>query len=232
MRNILTNAGMQKRLKKLSNAREAMLKNVDNLHVKLQKGNSKTGSKCYTVSLLPIIDCSNCDKCSKDCYDLRNDMIYPAVIEDRAKNSAIHKTNPERFWDEIDKGIKKSHVTELRINVGGDLSNDDFKYVAKVGRSNPETMIVFFTKNYTGINNFLNNHRFPKNVRPIMSRWKGMEMDNPYNLPCSHVLYEDGKTTAPFYGSYYCGGNCTECATKGEGCWTLKKGEHVIFNAH
>lgn len=232
MRNKLTEAGMKKRLGKLMTARKEMLKSVDKQHVKLQKGNSKTGSMCYTVSLLPIIDCTNCSKCSKDCYDLRNDMIYPAVINDRAKNSAIHKADPKRFWDEVDAGIKGSFITELRINVGGDLSDDDFAYVAKIGRANPKTMILFFTKNYKGINKFLEHHKFPKNVRPIMSCWEGMKMDNPNNLPCSHVLYEDGKTTAPEYGAHYCGGNCTECAFEGKGCWTLKKGEHVIFKAH
>ena len=93
-------------------------------------------------------------------------------------------------------------------------------------------MILFFTKNYKGINKFLDNNSFPSNVRPIMSAWENMEMDNPHNLPNSHVLYEDGRTTAPEYGAVYCGGNCSECAFKGEGCWNLKNGEHVVFMAH
>jgi hypothetical protein len=57
-------------------------------------------------------------------------------------------------------------------------------------------------------------------------------MDNRHNLPVSHVLYADGRTTAPKFGSYYCGGNCSECNYKGEGCWILKRGESVIFPAH
>ena len=128
--------------------------------------------------------------------------------------------------------VKANFVTELRINVGGDLSDDDFAYVTELGRKNPRTMILFFTKNYKGINKYLTNNDFPENVKTLMSASKGIDMENPNNLPCSHVLWEDGTTTAPQYGAVYCGGNCSECAFKGEGCWNLKKDEHVIFKAH
>lgn len=223
---------MTARLQKMLLKRAAILEEVDNYHVKLQKGNSKTGSNCYTVSLIPIVDCANCAACKKKCYDIRNDCWRPTVQDDRAKNSAIHKAARERYWAEIDTQVKANYVTELRINVGGDLDDEDFPYVAKLGEENPRTMILFFTKNYSGINRFLSRGNFPGNVKPIMSAWPGMELDNPFNLPCSHILWADGSTTAPEYGAYYCGGNCSECAFKGEGCWTLKRGEHVIFKAH
>ena len=229
---VISNEAIENRIKKLIEKRNEMINNIDNVHVKLQKGNRKTGSNCYTVSLAPIIDCSNCSGCKGQCYDIRNDVIYPQVIADRAKNSAIHKMQPNRYWHEIDQQIKANFVTELRLNVGGDLTDNDFEYVATLGKENPRTMILFFTKNYKGINKFLENNSFPENVKPIMSAWEGMEMDNPHNLPCSHVLYEDGRTTAPEYGAVYCGGNCSECAFNGDGCWNLKRGEHVIFKAH
>ena len=221
------------RVKKLIEIRKRMEKEVSNLHVKLQQGNRKTGANCWTVSLLPVVDCVNCSECKWDCYDLKNDMIYPTVINDRCKNSAIHKLDRQRFWSEVDVQIKANFVTELRINVGGDLDYKDFYYVKELGEKNPKTMIFFFTKNYEGINSWLDQrNEFPENVHPIMSAWCGMEMKNPYNLPEAHVLYEDGKTTAPSFGAYYCSGNCSECAFKGEGCWNLKRGEHVIFRAH
>lgn len=223
---------VMRRASKLLTIREEMLKNVDNLHVKLQPGNNKTGKNCYTVSLAPIVDCINCGECMWNCYDIRNDVRFPNVYNDRAKNSAIHKMDSKRYWNEISMQVKVNAVRELRINVGGDLNDDDFQYVAKIGRENPKTRILFFTKNYKGINKYLEHHRFPKNVRPIMSAWEGMEMDNPNKLPCSHVLYEDGRTTAPEYGAVYCGGNCSECACEDKGCWTLKKNEHVVFKAH
>ena len=232
MAKYISKESMQKRIEMLKAKRTEMLKKVNELHVKIQRGNRKTGASCYTVSILPVIDCKNCSGCWFNCYDLKSDLIYPAVIEDRCKNSAIHKADPKRFWAEVDMQIKANFVKEMRINVGGDLEYDDFCSVAELGRQNPKTMILFFTKNYDDINTFLDTQAFPENVRPIMSAWEGIEMDNRHNLPCSHVLYEDGRTTAPEYGSVYCGGNCSECAFEGKGCWTLKHGESVIFRAH
>ena len=227
-----TPKGLQSRLAKLIKAIEEMENKVDELHVKLQKGNSKTGENCWTVSLMPIIDCPMCIECRYQCYDLRNDLRFPKVIDDRARNSIIHKHDIKRYWSEIDAQIKANNVKELRINVGGDLTERDFHYVAMLGKQNVETKILFFTKNYKGINKFLSEESFPSNVKAIMSVWEGMKLENPYNLPCSHVLYDDGRTTAPSYGAYYCTGNCSECAFNERGCWTLKEGEHVVFHAH
>ena len=216
----------------LKNKRNEMMNGVENLHVKIQQGNRKTGVNCWTVSLLPAVDCPNCKECIKNCYDLKSDMIYKQVVNDRCRNSAIHKADAKRYWDEVDMQVKANFIRELRLNVGGDLNDDDFKYVAELGRKNPAVQVLFFTKNYRGINKFLDNDRFPDNVHPIMSAWEGVTMENPHNLPCAHVLYEDGRTTAPQYGAYFCQGNCSECSFKGEGCWNLKHNEHVIFRVH
>lgn len=213
--------------------REEYLKDIENTHVKLQKGNSKTGQNCWTVSLIPIADCGhNCEHCKKECYDILNVCWQPAVQNDRARNSAIHKADPERYWEEIGMQIKLNCVTELRINVGGDLSDVDFPLINKIAKENPKCDFLFFTKSYEEINKFLDGKEFEPNVHPIMSAWEDTPMDNKHNLPVSHVLYADGRTTAPMFGSYYCGGNCSECNYNGEGCWKLKKGESVIFPAH
>ena len=227
-----TKEGFKKRMKSITDVRNELLLHASELHVKLQPGNTKTGPACWTVSLMPVIDCVNCKWCRFNCYDLKSDLRMKQTVYDRARNSVIHETDPKRFWSEIDMQIKANYVTELRFNVGGDLAEDDFEYVAKLGRINPKTSFLFFTKNYKGINNYLLHHRFPKNVHPIMSAWEGLEMENPNRLPEAHVLYDDGRTTAPEFGAYYCQGNCSECHYKEEGCWTLKKGQHVIFREH
>lgn len=223
---------LKDRAQNLLEKRNKMLKDADELHVKIQQGNKKTGVNCWTVSLLPVVDCVNCKECSKDCYDLKSDMIYKSVVEDRCRNSVIHKQDRERYWSEIDLQIKANFIRELRLNVGGDLDDEDFHYVAELGRNNPKIKILFFTKNYKGINKYLSHDTFPDNVRAILSAWINTPMDNPYNLPCAHVLYESGATTAPDYGAIYCKGNCSECAFNEDGCWTLGKGGHVIFKVH
>ena len=216
--------------------REEFMKkeNINNIHVKLQKGNSKTGVNCWTVSFIPIADCPNCSQCKSFCYDIINVCFQPKVKTDRARNSAIHKDDINRFWEEVSMGIKLNSVTELRLCVGGDLSKEDFPYVNKIARENPRCDILFFTKTYDGINEFLDHNEYPSNVHPIMSACENMEMDNRHNLPTAHILFADGRTTAPEYGAILCQGNCSTCHynIKNRGCWELKKGEAVVFPAH
>ena len=65
----------------------------------------------------------------------------------------------------------------------------------------------------------------------IFSAWRGLRMDNPFQLPEAHVRYKDGTTTARS-DAKECGGNCTECACTSGGCWSLHTGEQVVFNEH
>lgn len=221
------------RVQKMVNLRNEYIKDIDNVHVKLQQGNSKTGRSVYTVSLIPIADCGhNCKECKKQCYDVINVCFQPKVQNDRARNSALHKVDPERFWNEVSYGIKYNCISTIRINVGGDVNAADLPLINKIAKENPKCDFLFFTKSYEEVNEFLNNNTFEPNVHCIMSAWENTEMKNPHNLPVSHVLYADGRTTAPEYGSYYCGGNCAHCKYNDEGCWTLKNGESVIFPAH
>lgn len=224
---------MRKRIKQMVELRDQIIADgVEKHHVRLQRGNNKTGENCYTVSLIPIVDCPNCDGCAKNCYDLRNVCWQPNVQFDRARNSAIHEVDPDRYWKEIEDKINELMVTELRGNVGGDYNYDDFVHIGKITKANPRCDILFFTKSYDDINKYLDEYMRPKNMKPIMSAWPGMKMNNPHNLPVSHVLWEDGSTTAPDYGAYFCNGNCSRCHFNGEGCWILKDGENVVFKAH
>ena len=223
---------LEARVKEMIRLRDEFLADVSNCHVKLQEGNSKTGKRVMTVSLIPIVDCKNCSHCGPECYDVRNDCCYPSVRKSRAINSAIHKADIERFWNEIEMQLKAFYVECLRINVGGDLTAKDFELLTEVAERNPQVTFLFFTKNYDEANDYLDKRDFPENVQCIFSAWEGMEMKNPHNMPCSHVLYADGRTTAPTYGAILCTGDCTECYMEDRGCFTLKKGEHVVFPAH
>lgn len=231
---------MTNRLNKMINIKNEYIKRIETegwetvaKEMKIQKGNAKTGNACWTVSLIPVHDCPNCSECYRLCYDLRNDCQYPAVLNDRARNSALRETNLNGYWKRVSELVTENCITELRLNVGGDLCYNDFVAINEiVARENDKTDILFFTKNYADIDRFLDEGEFFANVHPIRSCWIGMESENKHNMPCSHVLFADGRTTAPEFGSYYCQGNCTKCHFKGEGCWTLNKGEDVVFLAH
>ena len=224
---------IKKRVNKMLEYRNEFEKDIENVHVKLQQGNSKTGKSVYTVSLIPIADCChNCKECKKECYDIINVCYQPKVQIDRARNSAVHRLDIKRFWEEVSIGIKYNCVNALRLNVGGDICKEDLPYINKVAEENPKCDILFFTKNYEAVNEFLDENEFKSNIQCIFSAWKDTPMDNRHNLPVSHVLYIDGSTTAPGYGSHYCQGNCSHCHYNEEGCFKLQNGESVIFPAH
>lgn len=221
-----------KKVTEWSKAREEMRADIDSYHVKLMKGNTKTGQSCYTVSLSPVMDCQNCKHCKGECYDLAHDVIpHPNCLKYRLINSLIHKYDLERYWKEIEEQIEENAVRLLRYNVGGDFTIVDFPFIAEIGRKFPNTKFLFFTKNYDDVNSFLETNSFPENVSCLMSGWKGSIPVNPHQLPEAHVLYQDGTRTW-HKPAFYCPGNCARCDFKGEGCWHLKKGEAVVFDQH
>ena len=88
-------AAVKTRLRRIKDIREQTKLEVNELHVRLQRGNRKTGVNCWTVSLLPIIDCDNCNECIWNCYDFKNDLMYKQTIFDRCRNSVIHEVDRE-----------------------------------------------------------------------------------------------------------------------------------------
>lgn len=217
--------------KAVQEKQEIINEGVDNYHVRLMPGNSKTGKTTWTVSLIPGHDCQNCKHCLNGCYDIKADLIYPSCRKYRVINSAIHEKDLERYWKEISDQCEENGIILLRINVGGDLAYEDFPYVKNLAKEHPKMKILFFTKNYTDLNRFLDEDQFPENVQAIMSGWKNCQPVNPHQLPEAHVLYADGTRTWDKTAKW-CPGNCSKCYLKELGCWDLKKGEAVVFNEH
>jgi len=241
----LRDEGMKKRLGDMLRLREEYLKNPDDIHIVLQKGNTKTkDGKVYhtrTVSLIPIVDCPNCKECMKDCYDLRNVCFQKYVKNDRARNSALHKANPAEYWRQVEEECKKeldrlpeNEFIFLRINIGGDLTDEDFEFVNNMVERNLRLLSQFFTKNDEGINQFMETHGdFNERICKLLSQWEGMECNNPYGIPEAHVLFDDGRTTADFSRPhYFCNGDCNNCMETNSGCKGLKRGEQIILSSH
>lgn len=244
----MTVTAIARRVKKMINKRsEYIRKGVENFHVRVQKGNDKTGEDCWTVSLIPIADCPH--KCAeikaktdKDtvergnggcgftgCYDVQNVCYLPNVQDGRAINSAIHLKDRSRYWREVEAFVIANGVRELRINVGGDVDFLDMCYIDNMAKRIHDCDFLFFTKDDDGLNMFLDARDFQPNVHYLLSVWPGMEVKNPHNVPESHLIWEDGSTTLPEYAKNvsYCGGNCSECHKGTSGCWHMKKADCV-----
>ena len=229
----------------VSRKREILEAGVDHFTPQIMPGNSKTGPNCYTVSLICGHDCPQCKFCFKDCYDCRNVLWRPDVIETRAINSAIHMADPERYFWEIAAACENRMIRELRFNVGGDFSGHDFMFLDQSMKKCRGTESLFFTHNKDEVNAYLDKvGKFSKNVHALISISRGQEetwdnsVDNRHNLPLAHIRYEDGscptldairpKPSAVFS----CGGNCSRCFWERRGCPFLKRGQHMVFDYH
>lgn len=227
----LSTETVKKRLNSMRDFSNAYLNNVENLHISISTGNSKTGVLVPSISLRPLLDCGNCKACSKLCYDFRNDAVYPSVQKSRAKNWAIWTADPERYFREISAACK--FFVSFRWHIGGDIVNERyFAGMIQVANENKNVKFLVFTKRFDIVNSYVaGGGRIPENLQIIFSYWRGLKVNNPYNFPSSHPLFADGFTTAGD-GAKLCTGNCSECYKCGVNCWALKPGEQVIFNVH
>ena len=208
-------------------------------HVCISKGNTKMGS-LQSVSLPSIITCRKCE-CNTKCYARKIERLRPNVAKSYQRNLRILRDDPEKYWREVEAAIMTSRF--FRFHVSGDIINLDYLYkMIEIAARHKQTEILCFTKQYEIVNKAIDNYReicedalvedvIPKNLHIIFSGWPELNMVNPYNFPEAHVRFKDGSTTASA-NAYSCGGNCTECAMAGCGCWNLKSGEQIVFDEH
>ena len=198
--------------------------------VKISKGNSKMGA-IPSVSLPAGTTCRKDCACYKKCYARKLERLRPTVRNAYQHNYDLLKSDPNTYWREVEASVMMSRF--FRFHVSGDIPDKPYLLrMIEVAERNPHCEILCFTKKYRLVNEWLKSGGVvPKNLHLIFSAWQGMRMENPYSLPEAHVKYRDGSTTA-HENAVPCGGNCTECAMTDGGCWTLKRGQEVVFNEH
>ena len=200
------------------------------MNIKISQGNAKLGS-IQSVSLPAGLTCRNDCECSRKCYAKRLERMRPSVREAYKHNYELLKSSPNTYWREVEASIMMSRF--FRYHVSGDIPDKVYLvHMIEVAERNPHCRMLCFTKKYDIVNSFLKaGATIPRNLQIIYSAWRGLRMDNPFQLPEAHVRYKDGTTTARA-DAKECGGNCTECALTDGGCWCLQSGEQVVFNEH
>ena len=200
--------------------------------ISVSNGNVKMGA-IPSVSLPPVKTCAAraIGTCSKKCYACKVCRYSKEAKAAYNRNLDILNNNPSTFWDDVNRALKTSRY--FRFNVSGDIPNYDyFKNLVKAANNNKHCEILIFTKQWEIVNKYMKyNKTIPLNLHVIFSGWVGLNIINPFNFPEAHVLLKNGETTARD-GAKYCSGNCFECALNNGGCWSLQKGEQVIFREH
>lgn len=196
--------------------------------VSISKGNSKMGA-IPSVSLPACITCNPNAPCFKLCYAAKITRLYKTVKTAYENNLNILKENPALYWEHVKQGAQMARY--FRYHVSGDIPNADyFVQMVKLAKQLPNTNFLAFSKQYYIINQFLSDGGvIPSNLKVIFSNWGAWKCENPYRLPECEIILK-GSEPAPDWK--ICGGNCTECACRGIGCWELKNGETIAIYQH
>jgi hypothetical protein len=202
------------------------------VYPKISNGVSKLGISIGTINLPAVATCRADAPCRKGCYACKGNFTYKTVKSGLQKNLDAFIEDPDRFFNVLHNQLEMIPYKFFRYHSSGDIVNERYlEGMCWLARKHKGTQFLCFTKKYDLVNSYLAKHRLPKNLHLIFSVWKGLECDNPNNLPEAHVFYKDGTTTAKD-GAKYCSGNCTECAAENKNCWTLKRGEQILFKEH
>lgn len=197
-------------------------KAVSEIPLCISQGNRKIG-RVMNVSLPPIMTCANCKECKKLCYDIKACLQYPnTVIDARIRNYTVLMKDRKEYFNRIIAACYRRRANKyFRWHVAGDIIDIDyFDNMIKIARMFPEFIFWTYTKNYKVVNEWIKNHGgnkkvLPKNLSVMFSEWRGMPMDNPYNMPVFSVVFKDDAVKPV---GHYCPGNCDICKAAHRGC--------------
>jgi hypothetical protein len=201
---------------------------MENKKISISNGNSKMGA-IPSVSLPACVTCNPSAPCFKKCYAAKLERIYSSVKNAYARNLDILSDDPAAYWQQVKAAAVVTRF--FRYHVSGDIPNAAyFAEMVKTAEEIPTTKFLAFTKQYQTVNDFLNGGGvIPENLKIIFSSWGAWKCENPHNLPTSEVIF---KGCEPSEDWKICGGNCTECACRGVGCWEVRNGETIAFYEH
>lgn len=207
--------------KVVSNLKDAEKKytnvSVDDIKMCISNGNQKIG-RVMNVSLPPVLTCGNCKECMHYCYDIKACLQYSnTVIDARIRNLVILKKDRNEYFDRIDKKVSRRRKNKyFRWHVAGDIIDlDYFERMVKIAIDHPDFVFWTYTKMYHIVNEFIAaGGIIPGNFHIMFSEWRGMPMENPYNMPEFRVVFK-GETKP---AGHYCPGNCDVCKATNRGC--------------
>ena len=202
--------------------------------VKISLTNSKLGAAIPSVNLPAGVTCRADAPCQKGCYAKKGNWTYKNVKTSVANNLEVFNKDPQTYFDDIISQLNNDDITYkfFRWHSSGDIVNNEYlKGIIRVAEACPQTKFLCFTKKFHLVNIYLDyNHTLPSNLKIVFSAWdKDFKVDNPYNLPVTYINFKDKSKNAdiPEF-SIPCIGKCYECKS----CWSLEKGQSVVFNQH
>ena len=195
---------------------------IEAIKICISSGNNKIGH-AMNVSTMPGLDCGNCSHCIGFCYDVKACVRYPqTVIDARIRNSVLLERDRDEFFRRIDNAMNRRKKNKMfRWHVAGDIKDADyFQRMIDNALNHPDFTIWTYTKMYSIVNDWIaNNGPLPSNFTVMFSKWDGVPMPNPFNLPVFVCRLKEGnKDYFDFDNCFHCPGKCDICKASGRGC--------------
>lgn len=202
--------------------------------MKISITNSKLGGKIPSINLPPLITCIKDAPCSKLCYARKGNWNYENVKKSHRNNLEHFNKDAKDFFDNIISYLNDDDVVFkfFRWHSSGDIVNLSYLIgMVRVAKECPQTKFLAFTKKFDLVNSYLSIYgELPKNLKIVYSAWnRDFKVENPYNLPVTYVSFKNEKENPqiPEF-SIPCVGKCYEC----KACWSLERGQSVVFKQH
>lgn len=208
------------------------MKNQNQVYPKISTKNKKLGECIPTINLPAGASCREDAPCYKYCYAKHGKMAMKNPKECYQKNLDSYIKCPDAFFGIIDATLNMIPYKYFRYHSAGDIPDEKYlDLMCKLARKHKETQFLCFTKKYEIVNNYLDNHKKPKNLVLVLSNWGDWVCPNPHKLPTAWVDLKNQTCLIPSDANH-CSGYCGDCVNTDGSCWKLKKGESIVFKQH
>ena len=204
------------------------------MEIKISTSNTKLGYQIPSISLSPECSCRKDAPCAKGCYGKKGHFTYSNVKDSQKHNYEVYVNAPETYFKDIISYLNDSLISYkyFRWHTVGDIV--DMKYfqgMVEVAEKCKQVKFLCFTKKFDIVNTYLKEGgKIPSNLKILFSAWhNAFKVDNPYNFPVAYVFFKRKELNPDINPlAIPCEGHCPECLA----CWSLKKGQAVVFNQH
>lgn len=205
------------------------------MKINISTYNSKLSGQIPNINLPPILTCRHDAPCKKTCYACKGNFTYTKVKESIKNNLACYINDKEGYFNQIISFLLNGLTTYkfFRWHSSGDMVDADYlEGMIRVAKKCRQTKFLAFTKKYELVNDYLskNGGKLPNNLKIVFSAWdKDFKIENPFFLPVAYIDLKK-KENNPIIPELAipCTGKCYECLS----CWSLKKGQSVVFKQH
>ncbi len=199
-------------------------------HVFISRGVAKLGAGIPSVNLPAGITCRPDAPCRKLCYARRGRFAYPVCKTRHQTNLDTWNTDPVQYRRDIVIGAFQSRF--FRWHCTGDIPDPAYlAMMADVADALPATNFLAFTKQHEIVNEYLNTHRLPNNLKLVLSVWGDCVPLIPHSLPMAFIRFKSG-AVAPPPTALACRDYCGDCVITGQSCWDMNPGDAVCFEQH